>query len=175
MDKNARKVLFIAVYAIGLFVLVMAMWSFLADFAFGKGAYDISSEAAPSVAEAGEYAYWFSGAGFFILLPFAVGSVLACFIRRLPVSVLTAVYGLLALAALIVMAAVAGGVPYDDDGELLQNVYLVITALQLELMTAMAPVVLLSIFAVVFSVRNKNAERVNPADAAVAEKGEGEQ
>ena len=175
MDKNARKILFIAVYAIGLFVLVMAMWSLFADFTIGKSAYDVSSEAEASVAEAGKYAYWLSGAGFFILLPFAVGTLLTCFIRRLSVSVLTAVYGLLAFVALIVITAVVGGLSYDDNGEVLENVCLVVSAFQVELMWAMAPVVLLSIFAVIISVKNKTAERIGSADAVVAEKTEVEQ
>lgn len=48
----------------------------------------------------------------------------------------------------------------NDNGEVLENVCLVVSAFQVELMWAMAPVVLLSIFAVIISVKNKTAERI---------------
>ena len=82
---------------------------------------------------------------------------------------------MLAFVALIVITAVVGGLSYDDNGEVLENVCLVVSAFQVELMWAMAPVVLLSIFAVIISVKNKTAERIGSADAVVAEKTEGEQ
>ena len=169
MDKNARKILFIAVYAIGFFALIMAMWTLFANFTIGKGAYDASMDAKASLAEAGKYTYWLSGAGFFILLPFAAGCLLTCFSKRLPVSVLTAVYGLLALTALIVMTAVSGGVSYNDSGSIMEDVYLVISTFQLSLMQAIVPVAILTALAIVLLVKNKK-EKSAETDGETKEK-----
>lgn len=143
MDKKAIKTLFIVITGISFFVLLMSAWTLFSNFTIGKGAMDIATEQKEYIAKAGRIAYWFSGAGFFVLLPFIVGLIFTCFAKRRKVCLFTAIYGIIALAAFVVLTAVANVAAHYESGKVIDEAYLLISALQVNLMQALIPIALL--------------------------------
>lgn len=142
MDKKTFKTLFIVIMGISFFVLLMSAWTLFSNFTIGKGAMDIATEQKDYIAKAGKIVYWFSGAGFFVLLPFIVGLIFTCFAKRRKVCLFTAIYGMIAFVAFVVLTAVANVAAYED-GEVLDEAYLLISALQVNLMQVLIPTALL--------------------------------
>lgn len=143
MDKKAIKTLFIVITGISFFVLLMSAWTLFSNFTIGKGAMDIATEQKEYIAKAGKIVYWFSGAGFFVLLPFIVGLIFTCFAKRRKVCLFTAIYGIIAFAAFVVLTAVANVAAHYESGKVIDEAYLLISALQVNLMQALIPTALL--------------------------------
>lgn len=155
MDKKTFKTLFIVIMGISFFVLLMSAWTLFSNFTIGKGAMDIATEQKEYIAKAGRIVYWFSGAGFFVLLPFIVGLIFTCFAKRRKVCLFTAIYGMIAFVAFVVLTAVANVAAHYESGKVIDEAYLLISALQVNLMQALIPIALL--VAGAFAVASKYA------------------
>ena len=163
MDKKAIKTLFIVITGISFFVLLMSAWTLFSNFTIGKGAMDIATEQKDYIAKAGKIVYWFSGAGFFVLLPFIVGLIFTCFAKRRKVCLFTAIYGMIAFVAFVVLTTVANVAAYED-GEVLDEAYLLISALQVNLMQVLIPTALLVTGAFAAFAKCAHTSSANKAD-----------
>ena len=163
MDKKTFKTLFIVIMGISFFVLLMSAWTLFSNFTIGKGAMDIATEQKDYIAKAGKIVYWFSGAGFFVLLPFIVGLIFTCFAKRRKVCLFTAIYGMIAFVAFVVLTAVANVAAYED-GEVLDEAYLLISALQVNLMQVLIPTALLVTGAFAAFAKCAHTSSANKAD-----------
>lgn len=163
MDKKAIKTLFIVITGISFFVLLMSAWTLFSNFTIGKGAMDIATEQKDYITKAGKIVYWFSGAGFFVLLPFIVGLMFTCFAKRRKVCLFTAIYGMIAFVAFVVLTAVANVAAYED-GEVLDEAYLLISALQVNLMQVLIPTALLVTGAFAAFAKCAHTSSANKAD-----------
>lgn len=152
MDKKAIRTLLLVIVGISFFALLMCELTLFSNFTIGKGSMDIANEEAEYIAKAGKIVYWFSGAGFFILLPFIIGLVFTCFAKRRKVCLFAAIYGIVVFVAFIVFMVVANTAAYSKE-YVLDSAYLLISAFQLNLIQATVPTVLLVIWAFVMAAK----------------------
>lgn len=153
MDKKAIRTLLLVIVGISFFALLMCELTLFSNFTIGKGSMDITTDNIDvSISKAGKIVYWFSGAGFFILLPFIIGLVFTCFAKRRKACLFAAIYGIIAFVIFIVLMSLANIGAYED-GEVLDEAYLLISAFQLNLIQATVPTVLLVIWAFVMAAK----------------------